>query len=245
MAEGIFHDVREDVSRYDQLLAAMQRLRGRLYLQDGAIRQEDLTTDGRHVCPADRRGWHLLCLDPHDDREVLGCARWLLHDPFAAFGHLQLQHAAIAQCQKWGRQFRSAVEGEIQAARRSGVSYVEVGGWALDERVRGTTEALRSAVATFAWTRLIGGALAIGTVTRRNGSASILRRMGGQSLTMGETEIPPYFDPRYNCEMEVLRFDSRLVNPRYEDLTRNMESEMTQARVVTAQPCSASFAAAA
>jgi hypothetical protein len=54
-------------------------------------------------------------------------------------------------------------------------------------------------------------------VTTRHHSSSILRRLGGASLVDGEEEIPPYYDPDYGCEMELLTFDSTKPNPRYAD----------------------------
>jgi hypothetical protein len=32
---------------------------------------------------------------------------------------------------------------------------------------------------------------------------------------LGTEAIPPYYDPLYGCEMELLRFDSTSPNPRY------------------------------
>jgi hypothetical protein len=45
------------------------------------------------------------------------------------------------------------------------------------------------------------------TATVRHGSASILRRLGGSSLVAHGTPLPSYFDPRFGCMMELLRFD--------------------------------------
>lgn len=34
-------------------------------------------------------------------------------------------------------------------------------------------------------------------------------------MSAAGVDVPRYFDPHYDCEMEVLRFDSRFPNPRY------------------------------
>ena len=39
--------------------------------------------------------------------------------------------------------------------------------------------------------------------------------MGGESLEYGGIPIPAYYDPKYGCEMEILRFHSWNPNPRY------------------------------
>src|SRR5438309_2132144 len=71
-----FQRVSADADWRQELLADMQRLRGRIYLQDGAISQRDLMPDGRHVQPIDEKAWHLLIVNSHD--RVVGCTRYLL-----------------------------------------------------------------------------------------------------------------------------------------------------------------------
>jgi hypothetical protein len=199
--------------RYVSLIGDMQRLRGRLYLQDGAITAAQLTRDGRHVQDADSQAWHLLLVEDRDT--VCGCARYLSHSPTVRFTHLGVSRSALAFSDRWGLPFRLAVEEELARARREGLAYVEVGGWALREDLRFGGDALRIAMASYGLAFLLGGCLGISTVTHRHCSAAILRRIGGRSLACGEVELPSYFDPAYGCRMEVLRFDSRQLNPRY------------------------------
>jgi hypothetical protein len=229
-----FGPVRHDKFRHEHLLANMQRLRGGVYLADRAIRQSEVQPDGRHIHPADSKSWHLLLVDPNDESKVLGCTRYLTHDGRTSFNQLRVGSAALARCQKWGARFRKAVEQELARARQIDVPYVEVGGWALDDTIRFTTDALRSVLAAFAWTRLMGGALGVATVTERNGSASILRRLGGRPLEHERVEIPPYFDPAYNCRMEVLRFDSGVPNPKYESVVQSMAGQLAFVPVISA-----------
>src|ERR1035437_1492396 len=63
-------------------------------------------------------------------------------------------------------------------------------------------------------------------------SALILRRIGLESLCADGVALPPYFDPRYGCQMEVLRFDSRFPNPRYRDWVAEFISSLTSAPVM-------------
>src|ERR1700719_1878677 len=69
-------------------------------------------------------------------------------------------------------------------------------------------------------------------------SSSILRRIGGQPMAVGRTELPSYYDSRYKCEMTILRFDSDRPNPRYEAWIEQIREELVSARVIcrTAQP---------
>src|SRR5450759_3981205 len=46
--------------RHARWLSEVQRLRGRVYLADGAVQASQLTADGRHVQRSDYDRWHLL-----------------------------------------------------------------------------------------------------------------------------------------------------------------------------------------
>jgi len=207
----------------------MQKLRGRLYLEDGAIKPEQLT-DGRHRLDIDEESWHLLVLDQED--QVCGCARYREFAGETGFASLGVASSALAQCCEWGRRVALAVEAEIALARRLRVPYVEVGGWALAREIRGTTEALRMVLATYGLSQGLGGCVGVSTATRRNCSASILRRLGGRSLEQNGAEFPTYYDPAYDCEMEILRFYSWAPNPRYTMWIEAIKSELRSVPVL-------------
>ena len=103
----------------------------------------------------------------------------------------------------------------------------------MDREIRCTSECLRSVLATFAWSRLIGGALGLSTATERNGSASILRKLGGRSLEWNGVTFPSYFDPHYNCQMQMLRFDSRTPNERYETAIEDLRHSLSHIQVIS------------
>ena len=215
---------------YARFKSEMQRLRGSIYLNDGAITSSDLTPDGRHVMPHDTGSWHLLSID--STGSVVGCARYLEYPQGATFDNLRIRHSALASCPQWGPALRGAVEKELATASRLGFSYCEIGGWAMAPEVRGTGECLRSVLATYAWSRLIGGSMGISTATERNGSAAILQRLGGRSLEWSGSRIPPYFDSRYGCQMHMLRFDSRFPNPRYEEAIQELLNTLADVPVI-------------
>lgn len=102
----------------------------------------------------------------------------------------------------------------------------------MDPEVRRSAECLRSVLATYAWSRILGGALGICTATERNGSALILRKLGGHSLEWNGEPIPPYFDPHYNCRMHILGFDSRNPNPKYEDSIEQIRESLLNIPVI-------------
>ena len=229
-APRIFRNVRTDVRCHEDLLAEMQRLRGSAYVRDGAIREEELTPDGRHVLSIDEHSWHVLTLDT--DRRVCGCLRYLEEKRATRFEELWVEQSALARCPKWGRFFRRAVQNEMTRARAKRFGFGEVGGWAVAENRRWTTDPLRMVLAACALFRVLGGCVGLATATVRHSSAAILRRIGLGPLTIDGVELPPYYDPHYGCEMEALRFDSDFPNPRYAAAIRELSVQLETVPVI-------------
>jgi len=221
---SIFHRVREDSHGHRALLSEIQQFRGRVYLDDQAIDYTSLI-DGRHILPADDHSWHLLLQD--ENGRICGCLRYRAHELGSLCPTLSVFRASIASSLRWGPTVREAIASEMKLASRQERSFVEVGGWAMAGHVRGTSGALRMALAAYSLGQLLGGALGVTTATRRHCSSSILRRIGGKFLEYAGTAIPPYYDPQYKCDMEILRFDSSNPNPRYsvwvEEIGRSLQ----------------------
>jgi hypothetical protein len=189
-------------------LVALQRLRAREYLRDGVVLPSELTPDGRHIQPADATSWHVVCADTAG--AVHGCVRYRLHAKDAKFRDLAVAHSALGKSSRWQSALQTAVTRELATARRRRLAYVEVGAWAVSERLRHSSEAVRMVMAVYALARAMGGALGITTATTRHHSAQILHRLGGEPL-----DLPTYYDPRFRSEMKVLRFDSSRPNQKY------------------------------
>jgi hypothetical protein len=227
-----FMDVDLNYHRHNALLAEMQRLRGRLYLRDGAIEPWELSPDDRHQTPADQDSWHLLALSP--DGQICGCARYREHGPSDPISELSLAASPLASSDKWEQILFSAIASEIDLARSRDHAFVEVGGWALTHEFRRTKEAVKIALAAYSLARILGGCIGITTATVRHSSASILRRIGGRCLQADGIELPSYYDPRYKCEMVALRFDSSAPNPRYHAWVKELETLLPFEAVVCA-----------
>ena len=208
---------------HSELIREMQRLRGEVYLSEGAIQASQLT-GGRHVSSPDEHSWHLLTV--RSDGVIVGCVRFLRHPNTVHCHQLKVSDAPLAHSNDWAADFVSSIHAELAAARRFNFSYVEIGGWALAPELRGSAEALYTVLSTYALAQLQGGALGITTATERNGSASILRRLGGRPLEWDGAALPPYYDPAYRCGMEVLRFDSRTPNSRYAPAVEALRKQM-------------------
>src|SRR5881227_528111 len=111
---GIFRNVDVSNRRYDELFIAMQRFRGSVYIEDGAIRAGDLTSDGCHRVAIDKDSWHVLSLDSQG--RVVSCLRYLDETHASDFDDLWVRHAALSLCPKFGRKFRNAVEHRMHQA---------------------------------------------------------------------------------------------------------------------------------
>jgi hypothetical protein len=227
-----FNNVCADSFRHDQLLREMQQLRGAVYLEEGNLQPHQLPADGRHQTPEDEKSWHLLMLAPSG--AVRSCALYLLHDPDVRFRDLRLRKSPLVKDQKWGATLRTAVERELVRARREGLGCSELGGWAIHKERRGTSEGLVMALATYGLAQLLGGALGVTTANVAHSCSSILQRLGGSPLEVDGEVIPPYFDHRYNTDIELLRFDSRRPNRRYAHLVEFAKARLANVLVTTA-----------
>jgi hypothetical protein len=216
----------QDEPLYDRLLNSLQKLRARSYLGDGAIRGDQLTDDGRFVMPGDESSWHFVLTAAAD--EVIGCVRYSVHDP----EHVRLEDLRVGQVLRfvgaeWGERLRAGVWADLKLARQRGSVYAELGGWAIGEEFRGTKLALETLLGSYAWGGLLpGGCICSCTATVRHGSASMLRRIGGVPMSSPDGVLGAYWDPRYDCEMEVLRFDSQTAPPRYRHIIWELRQEM-------------------
>jgi hypothetical protein len=232
-APTTFRNVDANKRRHGDLLADMQRLRGRAYEMDGAVGRCELTDDGRHKLNIDENSWHVLSLDANG--EVIACLRYLEENHASSFEALRVRQAALTHCPVQGARFRRAIEREMQQARSNSISFVEVGGWAVREDYRWTPEALRIVLAAYALAELLGSCAGVATATFRHSSALILQRIGLTALQADGDEIAPYHDPQYGCMMQILRFDSRFPNPRYRASVASLMKDLATAPVVCAE----------
>lgn len=230
---GTFENVEVDPDRHAKLVAEMQRLRGLTYLRDGAVEPHQLTDDGLHQTPEDEASWHLLMLDKLG--RVSACVWYMEHHPTVSVERLRVRDCPLAHQPLWRDTLLTALELDLAYARREGLGYAEVGGWAVAESSRCTSEGLVLALAGYSLGRVLGGTLGITTATVRHCSSTILRRLGGSALKAGERSLPSYHDPRYKCAMELLRFDSRHPTPKYAGFVELLKDKLSEVLVIARQ----------
>ena len=226
-----FASTKNSEQLYDHFLRSMQKLRGRVYLQDQAIKSWELDEDGRFYMHGDEQSWHLLLLD--ETKEVIGCAKYRVHSSNVAYQMLHVSQATVAKDPVLGSKVRAAVEADLRRCQQGNLAYVEVGGWALSEAWRNTRAALEILVGSFALGQLWGGCFGSCTATVRHSSSSILRRIGGSNYEFEGTPISSYFDPEYGCDMELLRFDYRAPSSRFLPLIKVLENSLAKSAVLS------------
>jgi hypothetical protein len=108
----------------------------------------------------------------------------------------------------------------------------EVGGWAVAESHRRTMEPVGIPLATYGLLELLGGCVGVAMATFRHASFTILRKIGLSSLAADGMELTSYFDRSHGCEMEVLRFDSRVPSSKYAGWVTELASILMEAPVI-------------
>ena len=214
-----FKNQSTDALRARRFMNELQRLRGSVYLADGAVQPDQLTPDGRHESEDDRRSWHLVVLTPSG--AISGCSWYLPHPMPRSIDDLRAGRSPVAQLDS----VRRTVASEIDRANAEGVQFAEVGGWAIAPQQRGSCEGLMMMAVTFGLSRLMGGALGLATATVRHASSTILNRFGFSQLA-------PYHDEEYGCDMELMRFDTRKSNPKYAALIEEIKERLCRVSVI-------------
>ena len=222
--------IASDAELHRHYLSSLQRLRAQAYLDDGAIQPWQVDQNGRFWMDGDEESWHFLLVD--EEERAVACLRLFLHENTVPFEQLRLNHCSLAKDPVWSVKLRAAVEEDLAEARRANIGYAELGGWAIAAEYRCTKAALETLVASYAWGQMIGNCLSSCTATSRHRSATILRRIGGKSLSANGEVIPPYSDPQYGCLMEILRFDSRDIDTRFAKLVEETRSKLEASTVV-------------
>jgi len=238
-----FSRVTIDAGAHQRLLSDVQRFRGRIALEEDAISPWEMTSDGRHIQPADDRGIHLVGTDGAG--KVVSCMRYLPHANTTHWTDLRVFYTPLAADVRWRPVLEAAIGAELDRARQLNYTYVELGGWVITKELRHSLEAARMVATAYALARFFGGALGLTTATTKHGSSSILRRLGGSSLSGLGQELPPFYDPQYNCEMEILRFDSSQPGRRCAQAIQHCEEALMQMPVILpepARPCLPSLA---
>jgi hypothetical protein len=225
-----FSNVTTDTAQNRRMVEEMQRLRGSIYLDEGNVKHDQLTKDGRHQTQEDDLSWHLLMTDQAG--HVRSCALYFEHENASTIQDLRLKNCPLVKRAESRDKVKFAVEAEMARASAAGLRFAEVGGWAISKERRGSPDGLMIALATYGLSRMLGGGIGITTANVAHSCSSILRRLGGDYLEFEGKPIPSYFDPKYNTEIDLLRFDSRKPSAKYAELIDTVMEKLANVSVL-------------
>ncbi len=207
---------------HSDLMFDLQKLRGNVYREYAGI-AATLLPDGRHWHQLDDKSWHIVL--QNSVGEIVGCARYR---PIAVFEELICAKAAVALSPETGPVFRSVFAQQVADARKKGRHYGEASAWALSESARCSTAAVNIALMSFALAEWLGGGVGLTTASTRHHASSILRRIGG--VPLGGFE--PYYEPMFDCSIELLQFDINNLDSRYMAKLDEMRAELRRSAIV-------------
>jgi hypothetical protein len=217
---------------YDAVLSEIQRLRGSRYFADGAISAAALDAHGRHVTAEDEKSYHLVLWNGG----VQGCLRLR---PHPIFGGQTTKYAVYDLIRRMPSElavkYRAGLEELIHAYRRAGIVVGESGGWAISQEFQGHVATLALPLACWSFSRINYREVRIAAATERNGSAKMLKRIGGWKLKLKGEELPSFYDPGYKCQMELLCFDSDILNPKFEPAVRDLQILLEEQRAAQSE----------
>lgn len=200
------------------MLSEAQRLRGRRYLEDGAIQPEDLDSEGRHVSRYDDQAYHLLWLS--EAEEVLGCIRVNVSPVFSSGSRLNLFQVGATLDRLDPRESTEMRFGLAQALAERAIVFqpeeplvIVIGGWVVEPAAR-INPGLNFGCL---WLQRQLDALAgFSVATDRNHSHRILKKGGGHPITFSDGK-ELFYDSHYDCQMGLLLYSHRLIPARHRD----------------------------
>src|SRR3954465_15142786 len=88
-------------------LCDVRRLRGRVYVADGAFQSDQLWQDERRYSSDDLHSWHLIIMAA--DGKPEGCIRVLQHEAPVGLQDLRAQHSPLARDHQWCEPLKQAI----------------------------------------------------------------------------------------------------------------------------------------
>jgi hypothetical protein len=132
-------------------------------------------------------------------------------------------------------EYESALKEYIEHSEATTPCFFEAGGWAIDSNARSRSVAIVVLAANWSLCRAIGGAKGIGALTTRHNAAAIAKRFGGFEIRSGKkATLGQFFDPYYQCDMEILGVSSDRLNSIYEATVLDIQRGFDKLAVFTA-----------
>jgi hypothetical protein len=202
-----FPNVTSEADLHRSMIEMIQRFRGEVYVDDGAIPASDLDVHGRHCSPYDEQSWHFFTFDP--EMRVTSCLRLIPYTERIHLSDLRMDEVVNRLSPAEQARYRGAVGAFIDSAFGARLGLAESGAWAIHKDMRRSSKAIVLAASGWSLGQLLGDYLCVSSSTTRHHVVDILRRLGAFPLEFEGQPLPPFFDSHYQCEMQLMGFDSR------------------------------------
>ncbi len=224
---NVFSRVEENKQAHETWLKQAQQLRGRVYLEDGAITQDDLDNTGRHISRHDECSWHFLVLDAEEHlRGVMRCQFWYPQQKLPEISEMHLYPLLERMKQPTREQYQNSIKAFI-AAQQTKNCFFEVAGLAVESSSQGITVGSMLGVSGYSIANLKDSGTAIAAATNRHNASRLFHKLGG----FGFENLTPFFDSRYGCEMEFIGFNSLEPAPAIKEMITIVEEKLCAAQV--------------
>ena len=230
--------------RFEKLLQRheidrVQRFRGGVYVDDGAIPVTTLDETGRHASEFDHRCHHILIVDASD--QIRASVRVGFYLKPVEPEELELWRLVETLEPAHGARVRRLLAIHLERAFRERGSLIEVGGFALESGIRRSGKALVLAAACWSITRVLAPSLGVAIVTERHGFNRLLTRLGGfpidgalglRDASRNGNPGAKFFSSLHNCTVELLGFDTWQADSQIESLVNTISGILASTTTV-------------
>lgn len=221
----------DSIEAYENRIHAIQRFRGRVYVEDQAIPADTLDPTGRHVSAMDYDCWHLLLTDIAGG--IHGSLRIRRYGREANLEDLNIRHTLGRLAPEQAEVYRDAIERFIGETRAVGATVTEAGGWAVSQEARRSSACIGLVLAVWSLNRLLGHGRSLAPTTVKHHTVRIHHRLGGFALTDARGQrLSGYYDRVHRCDMEIVAFDSTILAPRHEAAVLAIQEHFRRVGVV-------------
>ncbi|MEY4530425.1 MAG: hypothetical protein RLZZ156_1146 [Deinococcota bacterium] len=231
----VFSRVEENVQAHETWRTKLQQLRGKVFLEDGAIKESHLDEQGRHISKLDINSWHFLVMSPEEQiRGVMRTQIWYYDDRLPELCELNL-YGLLERMQdlELRQKFTTALNNTMHQPNDN-TCFMEVSALAVDAASQGFTIGSMLGISGYSIGNIVDAYVAFGAGTDRHHTARFYHKLGGISFrdsSNPEVVLPPFFDTGYNCQMDIMAFFKDQPTPAIKEMITIVEEKLCAAQV--------------
>lgn len=223
-------NVCQDENLHQQIISDIQHFRDEVFnAAHGFIWPQD-------YLDFDYKAWHLILRDTQ--RNIRGTAR------LAIYAHdrdeIQLENLGVNRFVsrmpvEQRNRYTSAINRFIEECRNchAQMHFSEAGGWAIEEKSRGTLVTPVLAASPWALVRPQGGSMCMASAVVQNNSSEVLTKIGAFRLTEGNQPLSPFYVDFHGCDMEIVGFNSNILSAKFEATVNHLQEYIVNSTIIT------------